>query len=113
MLPPLEHINPPAQIAPAACTQVPAHTQVAAKTAPVLQIPALQKEPDVLIPVAQTVPLTCSLSVPLSVPVPINTFPVYWATFTKPVSKTSMLGIPETSFTENMVPDMVLATENN
>jgi hypothetical protein len=58
-------------------------------------------------------PLTCSLSTPLSVPVPKRALPEYCAILTSPDAFTSIEGIPETSFTENIVPVMSFVTENN
>ena len=58
-------------------------------------------------------PLTCNLSVVLSVFVPIITLPENLANFIRPVSSTSILGIPEISFTENMVPVKLSVMLNN
>ena len=54
--------------------------------------------------VPDMLPLTCSLSMLLSVAEPITTLPEYCASLTKPVSITSILGIPEMSLTEKIVP---------
>ena len=46
-------------------------------------------------------------------PSPIPTLPLNLASLTVPSSTTSILGIPETSFTEKNVPDKSFDTENN
>jgi hypothetical protein len=45
--------------------------------------------------------------------VPIATLPENGASLISPVSATSIDGIPETSFTENMVPVKLFVIENN
>jgi hypothetical protein len=80
---------------------------------PLIPTPPVTTNVPVVDVVDATPPATCSVLVPLSVPVRISTLPEYCAIFTNPVSKTSMLGIPDTSFTENIVPDKLLVIENN
>ena len=63
--------------------------------------------------VAVTVPSTCKALVPLSTSVPISTFPAYSARRIVPSSSTSILGIPDTSFTENIVPVKVSDIEKS
>ena len=46
-------------------------------------------------------------------PVLIATCPLYCASLTSPVSNTSILGIPDTSLAENIVPVKESTTENN
>ena len=65
----------------------------------------------ILVPVID--PDTCNLSVALSVAVPRSILPPYCANLITPVSNTSIDGIPDTSFTENIEPDKLLVIENN
>ena len=79
----------------------------------VVVVPPIVKLPDSTISVALILPLTCNLSVPLSVAVPTRTFPVNSAIVTVPLLLTSKLGTPDMSLTLNSVPVKLSLILNN
>ena len=58
-------------------------------------------------------PVTCNLLTPSVVVPAIKTLPLYCASLTVPVDNTSILGIPDTSLTENIVPVRLFVIVNN
>ena len=69
--------------------------------------------PDVILLETAKLPVTCNLFTPSSTPVPISTLPPYCANLTSPVLVTSILGIPDISFAEKIVPVNELFIDNN
>ena len=75
-------------------------------------VPFAERAPVIVILFADAVPLIWTLF-PLSVAVPIRTLPPNSANDIVPSAFTSIEGIPETSFTEKIVPVRSFVIENN